>query len=180
MIFFKEWSSVVRALGKGEQLIILRKGGIHEDFSVRYPSFFLLPTHYHEEKDKIKREDFLTGDQELNSTAEVKIKYFATITDTLEITDASVLDSLAPYHIWTDEVIHERFERWKKDHVWCLVLQVFKLENPFTQELTPDFQGCSSWVALDKGYKASLQPVLDEADYQQKVTKIRSVLQSQF
>ncbi|MED5454303.1 MAG: DUF1802 family protein, partial [Verrucomicrobiota bacterium] len=27
---FKEWAVVIDALGRGEQIIILRKGGIHE------------------------------------------------------------------------------------------------------------------------------------------------------
>src|SRR5438477_1344443 len=43
---FKEWSLVCDALGRGEQSVILRKGGIaegREGFSFRYREFFLFP-----------------------------------------------------------------------------------------------------------------------------------------
>ena len=48
---FKEWAVVVDALGRGEQVLILRKGGIREsrgEFHVDHTSFWLFPTQYHE------------------------------------------------------------------------------------------------------------------------------------
>src|SRR6266853_2059215 len=50
-IAFKEWAVVVDALGKGEQVLILRKGGIREprgEFHVDHHEFWLFPTQYHE------------------------------------------------------------------------------------------------------------------------------------
>src|SRR5258705_3213217 len=43
---FKEWAIVVDALGRGEQIVILRKGGIREGrggFHVEHPQFWLFP-----------------------------------------------------------------------------------------------------------------------------------------
>ena len=50
-IGFKEWTLVCDALGRGEQSIILRKGGIAEGragFRFQHPEFLLLPTLFHE------------------------------------------------------------------------------------------------------------------------------------
>ena len=44
---FKEWAVIVDALGRGQQILILRKGGISEGpggFQVEQPEFLLFPT----------------------------------------------------------------------------------------------------------------------------------------
>ena len=55
-IAFKEWTIVVDALGRGEQIIILRKGGIREGrdgFQVDHPQFLLFPTRFHEQRAEV-------------------------------------------------------------------------------------------------------------------------------
>ena len=57
MIAFKEWSLVCDALGRGEQSLILRKGGIAEGragFRFQHPEFLLLPTLFHEQAAKLR------------------------------------------------------------------------------------------------------------------------------
>ena len=49
-IAFKEWAVTVRALAEGEQLLTLRKGGVHEpnkQFELAHNRFFLYPTFDH-------------------------------------------------------------------------------------------------------------------------------------
>src|SRR4026208_1955968 len=55
-IAFKEWAVVVDALGTGEQIVILRKGGISEGrggFQVEHPSFLLFPTLFHQQRESV-------------------------------------------------------------------------------------------------------------------------------
>src|SRR5947208_14816854 len=50
-IALKEWAVTVRALAEGEQLLTLRKGGIHEanrHFEIEHDRFFLYPTFDHQ------------------------------------------------------------------------------------------------------------------------------------
>src|SRR5512138_2779668 len=50
---FKEWAIVVDALGRGEQILILRKGGIAEGrggFRPEHTRFLLFPTAFHEQR----------------------------------------------------------------------------------------------------------------------------------
>ena len=54
---FKEWALVCEALGRGEQTVLLRKGGIAEGragFGFRHSEFFLFPTFFHEQIEKVR------------------------------------------------------------------------------------------------------------------------------
>ena len=56
---FKEWAVTVSALEKGEQVVLLRKGGIREDgkyFKVEHEGFFLYPTYDHQKSELVKTE----------------------------------------------------------------------------------------------------------------------------
>ena len=53
----KEWAVTVRALAQGTQVLLLRKGGIHEtdkNFRVIHPEFLLYPTYEHQREDLLK------------------------------------------------------------------------------------------------------------------------------
>src|SRR3982751_5907895 len=63
-IGFKEWSVVCEALGHGRQSIILRKGGVaegREGFSFKHSKFFLFPTWFHEQPQKVREWDGLVS-----------------------------------------------------------------------------------------------------------------------
>src|ERR1043166_5463608 len=56
-IAFKEWAVVVDGLGRGDQIIILRKGGISEGrsgFQVEHNRFFLFPTLFHQQRECVQ------------------------------------------------------------------------------------------------------------------------------
>ena len=56
----KEWAIVCEAMGRGEQSVILRKGGLAEGragFAFRYAEFFLFPTFFHEQVDQVRVKD---------------------------------------------------------------------------------------------------------------------------
>src|SRR3954463_5639962 len=98
-IGFKEWAVVCEALGRGEQAVLLRKGGIAEGrggFGFRYPEFFLFPTFFHEQLVKVR-----SPDAELPSArqGEVEIRYFAKLEAQREVTGWEEAARLAPLHI---------------------------------------------------------------------------------
>ncbi|SVB02171.1 uncharacterized protein METZ01_LOCUS155025, partial [marine metagenome] len=50
-IALKEWAVAVEAMARGDQIIILRKGGIHRDdkeFRIVHPEFLFYPTYEHQ------------------------------------------------------------------------------------------------------------------------------------
>ena len=58
-IALKEWAITCEAIGRGEQILLLRKGGIHEDskdFRVIHREFLLYPTYEHQKADLLRPE----------------------------------------------------------------------------------------------------------------------------
>ena len=58
-VALKEWAVTVKALAEGQQILLLRKGGIHEeskDFRVIHPEFLLYPTFEHQREDLLREE----------------------------------------------------------------------------------------------------------------------------
>lgn len=162
---FKEWALIVDALGKGKQNLILRKGGISEEggeFSLKSQKFVLFPTHFHQGTDLIKESwrPFLSGDQYKVDEFHVKLEYFAQVVDSKIITDLKLLQKLNNYHAWKEEVIQEKFERWDKS-VFMMVVQVFKLIEPVTILVKPEYSGCKSWIELEEEIDLSGHPVLN-------------------
>src|SRR6185369_15853153 len=82
---FKEWAIVVDALGRGDQILILRKGGISEGrngFRVDHPEFLLFPTLFHQQREKVLPEAQARFDQiapRLASPETVRLEYYATV-----------------------------------------------------------------------------------------------------
>src|SRR6476661_4623227 len=138
-IAFKEWAVTVRALAEGEQLVTLRKGGIREEekhFEVEYDRFFLYPTFDHQRNDLVREshhpelrralEEGVWPDEEPPPRAllqdggiaqpdRVRIRSWAEVTDHFETSDPRIVDSLSPFHVWTQDYAHKRL-RWKRRH----------------------------------------------------------------
>ena len=53
----KEWAITVEAMAQGDQILLLRKGGIHEngkDFRVIHREFLFYPTYLHQKEDLLQ------------------------------------------------------------------------------------------------------------------------------
>ena len=91
----KEWAVAVKSLGRGEQVIILRKGGIHRedrDFRLVHPQFLLYPTYEHQKVELIKPEVHTALEEtrlESNGTGLVNFRYFCDVTDKFELRDVA-------------------------------------------------------------------------------------------
>ena len=131
-IAFKEWAVTVRALAEGEQLVTLRKGGIREEnkhFEVEYDRFFLYPTFDHQRNDLVREshhpelrralEEGVWPDEEppprallqdggITQPDRVRIRSWAEVADHFETSDPRIVDSLSPFHVWTQDYAHKR------------------------------------------------------------------------
>ncbi len=109
-IGFKEWALVCDALGSGRQSVIIRKGGIAEGrdgFAFRHREFFLFPTFFHEQLDRVRWPDAILPEPPPN---EIEIRYFARIQEAHVLTNWEEVRALEPQHILREEVVRERFE----------------------------------------------------------------------
>src|SRR5262245_43178910 len=83
----KEWAVVVDSLGRGDQILILRKGGIAEGpegFQIEHSEFLLFPTLYHQQRDLVVPEAQARYDElvpALPSQEIVRLEYFARVAE---------------------------------------------------------------------------------------------------
>jgi hypothetical protein len=170
-IAFKEWAVVVEALGHGEQVLILRKGGIREQrgqFHVDQREFWLFPTQYHEAERSIipsKRpalRDIAAG----ASKDAVDIEYYVVADRVIQITDLALVKRLQGRHIWTEQTVQERFQFGREAGLHALVTRVYRRQAPERFAMHESYGGCKSWVELDHALSTEgLTPVLSDVEY---------------
>ncbi len=145
---FKEWALVCEALGRGEQTVILRKGGIAEGrdgFAFRHREFFLFPTFFHEQVERVR-----TPGAEIPpiKAGEIEIRYFAKVEAVRFVRDWATAAALEPLHILQESVVRERFEYDEAKGINVAFVRVFRLEPTWRFPDGRGYGGCRSWVDL--------------------------------
>jgi hypothetical protein len=179
---FKEWTLVCDALGRGEQSMIIRKGGIAEGragFRFQYEEFLLFPTLFHEQVAKLK----LPADTLLPSSLDdgrIEIRLRARVEWTRDVADLAVVRRLAPFHFWQDSEIEKRFryeEEKGNSGVSVAFVRIAKLSEPFVFPDSPKYGGCRSWIQLpDLPAEITATPVLDEKTHRARERDIQALL----
>jgi hypothetical protein len=165
----KEWGVTCDALARGEQVLIVRKGGIGEKrFELPHPRFFLFPTYEHQRPELVKasfREIFAETLATREDPDQLPLPAYAEIVDSHPIADPAALEAIDPLHILSPAYAAERL-RWRRTQpLWVLVLRVWRLEPPPVLAVTAEHGGCVSWVELPGDLRAgAMTPALgDEA-----------------
>ena len=105
----KEWAVITRALARGEQFLVLRKGGIREQqkrFVLEGNRFLLYPTYEHQSADLLKPQWHDSLAQTLTqapSPDTVIIDTLAEVVEILEITEPERVTALTDFYICTDD-----------------------------------------------------------------------------
>ena len=178
-IAFKEWALVCEALGRGEQSIILRKGGIAEGragFRFQHSEFLLLPTLFHEQAAKL-RVPAETPVPAARPDSQLEVRFAARVEWTQDIADWAKVQALAPFHLWQDFEIEKRFVQDETQMVSLAFIRVQRLSEPFIFPDSPRYGGCRSWVEIP-GLPAQITrlDVLDEATHRARASAIREIL----
>lgn len=182
-IAFKEWASVVEALGRGDQILILRKGGIHEKgkkFEVTHPEFFLFPTFEHQNPKDLKP----SGEGILKRVLMEKppsdllpIRYYGTIEESFWVSDEKLLRGLDPFHIWSWGCLKARYDWGEEKGLFGILLRIYAFPEAVPLENLTRYGGCRSWVELEKPLATgSLKPVLPDPLFQQKKEAVHPIL----
>ena len=182
---FKEWAVVVDALGRGDQIFILRKGGIHEGregFQPEYERFALFPTLFHQQRESVieraqKRFDEISPF--LPPPETLRLQYWAELVEAHQIDDFDAVRRLAGEHIWRDEVLEARFEWGKSKAIFALALRVFRLPTILELPMLPEYGGCKSWVQLAHPVvTAGSSPAIGDGLFREKWERLRSALRT--
>ena len=188
MLALKEWSIVCRALENGRQSILLRKGGIleyKEGFEISQKIFLLYPTLEHQSREYLQQ-DYLQEielllrnngpnfDQDKINT----ITILARIEGMQEFNDETKLSKLEKYHIWNEKYVNMRMSYNPKKPMNALLLRIYKLPEPISVKVNPEWAGCKSWINIDLSNMNRIssdnidkllnlcEPVIKEDDFQ--------------
>lgn len=193
VVALKEWAVALEAMGEGNQILLLRKGGIREetrDFALKSLSFYLFPTYEHQKEALIKDAykpllaDTLAEAKE--DAGYVTLTYWAEVVQDLELTDGEQVAKLQDLHLWTATYVYERFH-WKPTRpLHLLLLRVYRLDEPLRLPLHDRYGGCKSWISLDATNDTGgmdfppqkLTPVLEEEAFGRAVEAVRDALKS--
>jgi hypothetical protein len=184
-IAFKEWAIVVDALGCGEQILILRKGGIREardGFRLEHSQFLLFPTLFHQQRESVTlaaQERFDQIARLLPPPEIVRLEFFAKVVEAQELQSLSMAEALRGQHCWRDDVIVQRFDWGKARNIFALGVRVFRLPKAIELPMLPIYGGCKSWVELEHDIPtAGATPVLTQPAFDQKLSRFLTALHS--
>lgn len=180
---FKEWAIVVDALGRGEQVFILRKGGIHEGsggFQPEHHEFLLFPTLFHQQRASVIAAAQSRFDEIAPFLAPpelLRLEYWAKLAESRHIEDFNALRRLEGQHIWRNEVLAARFEWGREQAIFGLALRVYRLPVAVELPMLPAYGGCKSWVQIAHSVRTNgSAPVLDDVAFEAKLKGFRDAL----
>ncbi len=181
-IALKEWSATIDALASGDQLFLLRKGGIRETnrhFELANRRFLLYPTHFDEAHTLLKPEfQHLIGAESDGSKESLTFRAWAEVVNVLSIDRVEHLDLLFDSHVWTEEFVAKRIA-WKPRHAASLILlRTHVLSDAISVQVEPHHKGCKSWVDIEPGIDIrGSMPVHNESEWNGRVGEIKGLIQ---
>ena len=184
-IALKEWASVLIAMERGEQLVLIRKGGLIEPgsgFELQAQEFVLYPTFEHQTV------NFLRGAfprylqvalGRRPADGQLRFEGAAKAVTAIQFHDPTIVKRLEPFHIYNDEFLQQRLKWQPEQPLVVVVVRVFRLCSPQLLPVRSSYAGCKSWVDLEQA--VSLQgavPVVEDRAFEERLGQIRAVLES--
>ncbi|HEX8833020.1 MAG TPA: DUF1802 family protein [Abditibacteriaceae bacterium] len=191
-VALKEWSATCLALAEGRQILLLRKGGIHDDvgaFQLEQSQFWLQPTYIHQGDYLVKPEwqDVL---QRANASQQpdenekfIVLRHFARVEHiwqmTPDRTEAERLETLRrARHMWSDDYLQLRLDFKPQHPLLCVALRVWTCEET-TLPMRSEFLGCRSWIDLPQPLTPqNARAALDDDAFASQMEELRAVFES--
>ncbi len=164
----------MRALLEGEQILDVRKGGLHEDgrhFGVQSPRCWLYPTAEHQRPELLKAAYRHTVELSPGSRVgePIRIEGWADIVGVARLTEPAELDKLDSKLIWSRDYAESRLSWKRRDPLWVLAMRAYRLAEPVEAAWREEYGGCTSWVDLvglpDDPASLPSQPALSDVAF---------------
>jgi hypothetical protein len=180
---FKEWAFVCEALKSGRQTVLIRKGGIREEegeFRISDSEFFLMPTYEHQTADLLQPQvvpQFQGLQAQPIDFNSVTIDSYVVV-DTIAICDDEQrLRLLAREHVWNEKYIQMRLDFNPYDPLYVLLLRVYRLVEPVSLPMRPEYAGCKSWVTLDRSISIDgARPAVADEEFELRKANVLDIL----
>jgi hypothetical protein len=176
-IGFKEWALVCGALGRGEQSVLLRKGGIAEGragFAFRHSEFFLFPTFFHEQTRLTRLNDVTLAPR---GEGQIEIDVFAEVEEARFVSTWQTAAALAPLHLLKPEVVRERFDHDGGNGIHVALVRAFRVSPAWHFADEARYGGCRSWVKLpERPADLRLEPAVSDGVHSARLAQFRAIV----
>jgi hypothetical protein len=182
-IALKEWASVVQACASGEQLVLIRKGGLIEPasgFAFSSTAFLFYPTFEHQTVSFLRSPHTRYFDEALArkpSDGQVHLELVGSVAWSTRILEPALIKRLEPFHVYNDDFLTQRL-RWQPDQPLAVaVVRAFRLAAPTRLPVVSRYAGCKSWVELEQAVcLEGATPVLDDQAFAERCSRIQAIL----
>ncbi len=179
----KEWATVLEAMARGEQLVLIRKGGLIEPgsgFELVAPAFVFYPTFEHQAVTYLRQpyqRYFEEASRRRAPEGQVRLELVGVAAGSMQSRDPAILQRLSTFHIYNDAFLNQRL-KWQPDQPLTIVtVRAFRLPAPQVLPVVPRYAGCKSWVDLEAPVSAEgAVPVLDDAAFRQRSAALSALL----
>jgi len=179
----KEWAVVLEAMARGEQLVLIRKGGLIEPgsgFELRSDTFVFYPTFEHQTVQYVRGPFHSQFDEAFATRApagHLDMTLAAQAVSTVQSADPALLQRLEPFHLYNEAFLRQRLKWQPEQPLMVVLVRVFRLASPARLPLLPQYAGCRSWVELASAVSLEgAQPVLEDAAFRQRAHELSECL----
>ncbi len=182
-VALKEWAVLVDAMGRGDLIAMVRKGGIREKragFEVRHDRFLLYPTFFHEKVHELDTRFHTTLDASHTGRPPegvIRLRYVASVAAVWLVTDLEPLRAIDSEHGLTWGAVESRFRYRDDPRVHVVAVRIAKLPVIVTIPEAHRYAGCISWVKLDHDVDVSAAvPTVDDSTFALRLGALESAL----
>jgi hypothetical protein len=175
----KEWASVVSAVAAGDQVILVRKGGLADrNFGVKAASFLLNPTWLHQAENQFRTGygHHFSGDHR-DDEAELELSVFCEVVRSFELRELDTMLRLRDDVIFTDATIAERYAFRPDQALHVIAVRAHRLRQTVQVENLRRYGGCKSWITFETAVDFELAgPVVPDEELERRVSDIAAKL----
>lgn len=178
----KEWATVLLAIERGEQTVLIRKGGLIEPgsgFEFVAKQFVFYPTFEHQAV-KFLREPYQGSFEEAAARrapeGSVRFDLYGEVVESVASTDPAIVKRLESFHMYNDAFLEQRLKWQPQQPLVVGVIRAFRLPAPQIIPVIDRYAGCKSWVELERPLVLDgSHPVLDDAAFIERLQTLRSI-----
>jgi hypothetical protein len=184
-IALKEWALVCDELIAGNQVVLLRKGGILEQrgkgFQIEHERFFLYPNTEHQSREQLKPQYHARLDSygpPARESGVVRIPGYCQVVDIVKTSEPAKLRALEPVTCWTQALFDMRINYKPEKPNFVVTVRAYKLPQPIEVPYHAEYAGCHSWVPMKQELSpAGGIPVLSDAEFELKRQAVLKLVQ---
>lgn len=179
----KEWAVLARAMGRGEIIAMVRKGGIREQragFSVRHDRFLLYPTWFHEKAAELQPRFVAALDQaaaDRPPPGVIRLELVAEVAAVWRVGSLEPLREIEHEHGLAWPAVESRFRYRDRPGVQVVAVRIARLPRAADIPEIRRYAGCVSWVKLDTEIDVTdARAVIERATFDERLARLAEVL----